>query len=297
MKNMLRLLVVALGVWGAVPVGATTWGYAFNSVDMTVQGGSIYCGSNPDSCQAGNSAGLSGSIMKMTAYSTPTEIKNADGTPNVNALPPDVGSWVAARMRIYGDSGLGISNNVEPNSSETSASEHAMDNNGVNDILVVDFNPLNLANQNSWDVTSFELGYLCNALNDACSGATVDVQAWIGSSFPNTAAGFSGNEGAATLPGFTALSFTNNGASTATVRNETTTAVGRYLVITGDLSRNKDAFKLKGITANKVPPPPPPDGNQVPLPGSVPLVGLALLALAWVSRSRRLRPIPIRIRR
>lgn len=272
--NIAKVLIPLVGLAIAAPAGATSWNTAIG-VGLTAVGGSIYCGTSTSTlaatCQSSGSAGLQAGFVTLTGYSTPGP--EVDTTTS----PTDSGDWLDARIAIYSGGGVGISNMVEPNASETSVSEHAIDNNGINDMFVVDFG------SNNWDVSSFSLGYVCNASNDVCSGATVNVAAWVGGSSAidfNTVS-FSGEGAAATLPGFSSLAFSPDPGGTGT-RTETTSAMGRYLVIAGDLARYTDAFKVSGVAATQFTPP----GGSVPLPGTVPLIVLGLLALTWASRRR-----------
>lgn len=258
----LKLLATLAGLAASAPALAVNWTTS-NSVALGVTGGSIYCSTT--TCQT-SASGLTGSVIKMNAYSTPNQ-----GTPT-----PENGQWLSQKIAIYGGSGVGITNNVQP---EGGAPQHAIDNRLVNDILVVDFGA------NNWDVSSFNLGYACtiNVAGDGCSGSTVNVSAWVGGSGAinfNTMA-FSGSGTSATLPGFQSLVLSNDPGGAGT-KTDSTSHTGRYLVISGDLGSYSSAFKVTGISATQIEPPP----NQAPLPGTLPLLGLGLLALGAL-RARR----------
>ena len=234
--------------------------------------GSIYCGTSISTlaatCQSTGSAGLQAGFITMKGYSTPT-VQTTSGL-----SPVDTGNWVDAKIAIYSGGGVGITNMAQPEGA--GAPQHAVDNKSVDDLLVVDFG------SNNWDVTSFSLGYVCNASSGDCTGASVNVAAWVGgtSAIDFNTVSFSGEGAAATLPGFTSLAFSPDPGGTG-ARTETTSALGRYLVIAGDLARYIDAFKVSAIAASQTTPP-----TSVPLPGTVPLIVLGLLALTWASRRR-----------
>ena len=319
--NVAKVLSVLAGmlIWNSA--GAVTWA-TDRTTGIPLALGSIWC-----STTACNTTGLTGTVIKMTAYST----KNIAATNSGITSPDDSGTWMKAQIDMY-SGGVGITNVKQTFSTSlgvpsegTGTPQHGMDNRGVNDILVVDFNPNNVAGQDYWDVSSFFLGWTCQLLNSSnpnsnanssngvniCPsgqvGDPVNADAWLGGigtiDFTNVSFNASG---VPTIAGqtFKTLELGPAPGLTGTAGvgardNSTATKdfVGRYLIIAPSLSGYTDAFKVKSISATMTTPPPPPNGNQVPVPGSLPLVGLALMALAWVSRSRRLRAIPIRIRR
>lgn len=286
--NIGRVLVsiLALAAMGtSVPAGANSWVTNVDGTGLTSGGltSTIYCSAT--TCK-NTTSGLSGYIT-LYAYSTPGPAATLSGT------TPDTGSWLTAQMSIYGSSGVGITNGVQSLSTETNVPQHAIDNNGVNDILVIDFG------SDYWDVSSFSLGYACN-INTTTAGqctatgtsANVNVDAWLGGTgnINFTQVQFSG--GVPLAPGgsgtFTQLALSPDTGGTADTRNNngaTDTAVGRYLIVAGSLAQITDSFKLSALSATYAPPPPP-GGHSVPLPGSAPLVVLGLLALTWASRRR-----------
>lgn len=260
-------LLIGVAVLGAsLAAHAASW-TTTNSVALGVTGGSIYCSTT--TCAA-SSSGLTGSVIQMSAYSTPTS-----GSPT-----PENGNWIDAKIAIYGGNGVGISNTLQ-STTETSTPQHAIDNRTVNDILVVDFG------SNNWDVSSFSLGYACtiDSYGTGCSGSTVNVSAWVGGSAAidfNTVA-FSGSGSSATLPGFQALTLSNDPGGTGT-KADSTSYVGRYLVISGDLGGTSSAFKVSGLSAVQVTVPPP---QGVPAAGTLPLLLIGTLALGAMLRRRR----------
>ena len=283
--------IKAIGFIGALAFSAAasavsvTWNTNQPGISEQAPGVSIFCGST-STCQVGNATGLTGSIIKLTAWST-ASLTNASATTSAD----DTGAWLAAKIAIFGGNGIGISNTVvsalqprDGNGNEFSPSQHTMDNRGVDDILVIDFNPLGLANNSNWDVTSFSLGFLCaiDAAGTNCAGTSVNADAWGGAptgTFGLANEAFSGGAGS-TLPGFTALTLTNDPSSN-TLRADASSPnpVGQFLVITPGLGGFSDGFKISSIVANT------PTGNQAaPLPGTVPLLALGFLSFMLTHR-------------
>ncbi|MGQ0651210.1 MAG: hypothetical protein ACT4P4_02905 [Betaproteobacteria bacterium] len=267
MKYAYRFLVGLAALAGSLTAHAVSW-TTTNSVALGVAGGSIYCSTT--TCNTSGS-GLTGSVMQMSAYSTPSS-----GTPT-----PESGSWIDAKIAIYGGYGAGITNTLQSSSTEAGYPQHAMDNRVVNDILVVDFG------SNNWDVSSFSLGWACtiDSYGTGCSGSTVNVAAWVGGTGAidfNTVA-FSGTGSSATLPGFQALTLSNDPGGTG-VKTDSTSHLGRYLVISGDLGGTSSAFKVSGLSAVQVTVPPP---QGVPAAGTLPLLLLGAAALGATLRRRR----------
>lgn len=262
----IRTAASLIGLMVCASAGAVTW-TTTESISLT--SGSIYCSTTTCNTSA---TGLTGSIMTMSAYSTP----GPAGSPT-----PDTGNWVNARIAIYGGGGVGISNNEQGNSTETGWPQHAIDNNGINDILVVDFG------SNNWDVSSFSLGYTCkmNSSGTSCWGSNVNVDAWVGGTSPIdfTTVAFSGSGSGAVLPGFSALSLSPDPGGPGLRTNITADPqpLGRYLVIAGTLGSSTQAFKVSGISANQISEPP---SGQVSLPGTLPLLLSGLFGLGALRR-------------
>ena len=252
----------------------------------------------------------------MTGYATITAWSTPQSSPQTNSTtsPTDTGIWLPAYLAIYGSNGIGISNTQQGAISgvaiatETyaqltcatgcpttnpehvgNAPQHAIDNNGVDDILVVDFG------STGWDVNSFSLGYTCNASTGASAG-TVAVEAWLGGA-SGTAINFatekfSTDQDLNAVPivgGFTRLTLNNDPSGVGTITAPSTTPTGRYLVLTGALGAGtingvavngySDAFKVSQIVASQTTVPP-----SVPIPGSLPLIALGLVALRFARR-------------
>ena len=259
--------VFVLALVAAVPAHATTWTTA-NNVALGVTGGSIYCSTT--NCQT-SASGLTGSVIALSAYSTPT---------NSN-VTVDGGNWIDAKIGIYAGSGIGVSNVLQAGETN-SVAQMAIDNRGSNDMLVVDFG------SDNWDVSSFNVNWACTINADHnCSGPTVHVAAWVGGTgtIDFNSVSFSGEGSSATLPGFQKLSLSNN-PGPAGIRADSTSHVGRYLVITGDLGDYSSAFMVSGISAVQIVAPPT---QGVPAAGSLPLLAIGALALGAMLRRRRTR--------
>jgi uncharacterized protein (TIGR03382 family) len=307
-------LLLALSVSGTV--GATMFttnaGTAATSTLINSGGApaAMYC--NSSGCQT-NVPGSMAGYATITAWSTPAPAAASTTSPTDNS-----GTWLPAYLAIYSP-GIGISNTQQlpvstgtmsaynqlncgtagfpacPSGSNpehvSNAPQHAIDNNGVDDILVVDFG------SSGWDVNSFSLGYTCNASTGVCGGA-VAVEAWIGGANGATidfsTEKFSANGDLNAIPmtgGFSRLTLTNDPLTGGTINAPGTTPTGRYLVITGALAAGtvsdlgtatngySDAFKVSNIIATSTN-----TGSNVPTPGSLPLLGLGLLALVTIRR-------------
>jgi len=239
---------------------------------------SIYCSTT--TCSTSQS-GLLGPVIRMSAYQTQNNTGNQTASPNESS---PTSTWIGAQIRTYmmgSHVGIGITSvdDGAASAGPTMGAESMIDNNGVDDILVVDFL------STGWDVNALAVGRNCNASTTpatSCSGRNANISAWLTNTLP---VGFTGNNGTA-VPNVvnTALTVATGGAGQRLISG---TATGRYLIITGKTSDYRDAFTIKGLSAERT----------IPVPGSVPLLGLALLALVWVSRSRRLHAIPVRVRR
>jgi uncharacterized protein (TIGR03382 family) len=284
MKTNLRAMLFALSVaasWGAA---ATTFNTSTPGVSPLARGAALWC--NSSGCTTTDNTGVAG-YAKLTAWSTPVAVA-------AGAAPSDTGTWVTAQIALYAGGGIGITNDVQLNNvggtAETTVSpEHAIDNNGVDDILVVDFG------STGWDVNSFSLGFTANA-QTGTTGVSAAVEAWVGNAFGTES--FSANNDVTALPsgGFTRLNLTAaSDPSTGGVVNDCTgtapcNTTGRYLIITGALGPGitgdtgatagyDDAFKVSQIDASNGT-----TTTSVPTPGSLPLVVLGLLALTIARR-------------
>ncbi len=295
--NIAKWLCALAGLVFSAAAGAVVWDT--DNYDFSAASGSIWCNQS-GTC---NTTGLTGSgVIKVTAYSTATV--NTSGS----SSPTDTGTWIAAQIAMYSGGGFGVSNTPQ-GATETGSPQHAIDNRGLTDIIVIDFNPNNVANQDNWDVSSFAMGWTCvmasSSDNDntvgtgttnicGSSGGSVNADAWLGGNGVVTFAGnaqFSGTNVSVPTETFTALNLSPDASGPNVLHNNiapTDNVLGRYLVISASLTGYTDAFKIKEISATLMPP-----GGSTPVPGSLPLLALGLLALAWVSRRR---PAAVRAR-
>ena len=268
MRTTSMLLFAAVMAMVTTPAGAEL--YTWNTTGSLNPGSGASCAGGV-ACKATFTSTIGGQSLVARAYSTPVY----DPTSPFNIS----GNWVEARIATYGG-GIGIANNNSSDTaSEGSAPEHAIDNNGVKDLLVFELPA------GAWDPESFTLGWL-----DTDS----DVQAFIGGAslgagydFRNVCfSGCTGSVQTLTSLGFSEIGsgdgFVNVPVNTATSFN--TTSTGRYLIMSGNLGQtsitaDNDFFKLSQLVANRT-------GNTVPITGTILLMMLGLTALVGV-RSRR----------
>ena len=173
-----------------------------------------------------------------------------------------------ARIHAY-DKGLGIVNPV--NTNETSSPNHATDNSDRDEFLLFDFGEV-------MDLQSFQIGY--------GSGDT-DIDIWVG---PNNASAFdffdptNGLTNGTTVSDLISAGFTKyNTFANVGVGNLVSTgsnlpgggnSKGRYMLVSGALnSGNNDAFKFSALTL-----------TATPTPGTIALLGIGLIAVAWSRR-------------
>lgn len=238
-------------------------------------------GVSPGSGQTNTSVCASGIECQLT-YTSLSGSQTLYARAYSTAGDYSTGNFVSANIARYAGSGLGVQNTVG-DSGEGSSPEHALDNQGARDIIVLEAPTANFV----WD--SLSLGWY--------SGDS-DVQVYVGGSGANSAATldfrnlcFSGCTGTsnriqdASASGFTDLGlFTNVGQNGGTISNLSSnlgsgaSAQGRYLVISGALNGGyvgNDFFKVSAISGHKV----------VPAPATAALLLIGLAGLGWVRRS------------
>jgi hypothetical protein len=188
------------------------------------------------------------------------------------------GNFAAASMVYYAGGGVGITTKNE----STASPQHAMDNNGSTEALLINFGELSVAlNQISigWSYSDADVSILRYTGVDApkLSASTV--------SNLDAAAGWEWVGDYSTLKPSSPLNFnTGNDAKTASwwlVSAYNSAYSGKPAA--GNLTNGNDYFKLSGFAGNVVVTPPP--VNQVPEPGSFALLGIAMLGFAS-ARSR-----------
>ncbi len=234
------------------------------------------------------------------------------------ATPSSTQASTGAALLSYGSYGIGMA------SDGNSVPNHALDNNGTTEAVILKFGSSVTLNQ-------IGLGYTSN-------GSTVDLSVWrfVGSTAPtaatsalsgtgtslaqmNTAGwelvGNYGDVGVDTTSAYYALNNTTKGSSWWLVSaynsawnvaaNGTTGGnAGSAVASVSTLDVGNDYFKLYAVAGtactattagnNCYNPSPPSSGNAVPEPGSLALVGAAGLG-AWWARRRALRAIKARV--
>jgi hypothetical protein len=277
--NAMKAIGVAVGLAFSMPAAAVTW---------STQNGTAGTGTgticNGLSCQMSFTSGSD--TIKVRAYSTQTIAPS----PNAGSAVSSTGTWATGTITNQGSSGFGITNRFG-DLSEGISPEHAVDNQQIRDIAVYELP----ASVNGWNISQLGVGWWAN---------DNDVQVWIGGAnlgadynFQNVC--FSGCANPANnLTGAGSLGFTDLGvfniggaAGAAGTTNIVSNAVGRYIVVAGASGdANMDAFKLSTISANVCTPGTPNCGtppNNVPLPGTIALLGAGLLGLGLARRQTR----------
>jgi hypothetical protein len=180
-----------------------------------------------------------------------------------------------ALISSQGTSGIGLTNPRTDNDVESASPNHAIDNINNRDFVLLDFGQL-------MDLTSFSVGWIGSdsdmsflfaptswnmgtqpifdpitglqnnttindLINGTITGSVVNSNKWSQQNFEGVAAN-------------TTYSFASGTRA-------------RYALVSGALDENNDAFKFKVIK-----------GTQVPVPGTLALLGLGMGALCWVRR-------------
>ena len=253
------------------------------------------------------------SSSKPAAYSTYTtgSMVNPAGPNNqyweATVSDPDFPEYGSFQIKAYGfttansngtggfqqrnvqrySGGLGICDGST--SGDCSTPQHAIDNDGTNDFILIDFGA-----GHEYAPTLFSIGweYYNNCSTSTVSNTCPDIEAWVGNDF-NAALGYAGVTGSWTQ--------ILDGEPQNNIQPGTDypfgTGAGRYLLIgaqTGSeycthvtyFTKSKtvceyDYFKLQSIALSKNPP-----EEEVPEPGALGLLGLAALGIALARRRR-----------
>jgi PEP-CTERM motif len=253
----------------------------------SAQAAATYSFCNSSSCASsvgsswGNTRGVSavesvsGSVITVTA----SAVSNTGGSSTANNAAAQ--TIETAYLAAYNGGGLAVRNrdlsSSDPDSGENVSPEHAIDNNERYDMVLLTFSE-------AVSLSSIKLG-------------------WMGSDSDVTIMGYNGSATNAPLTGLTYANLVSNGwlaigsyadvgtssAKTVNTANfsSTTWLVGAYNPLAdagaASWSIGNDAIKLLSISISDKTTPPP---TEVPEPGSLALVGLALAGIA-VSRRKK----------
>lgn len=277
-KAGLEFLALSAGVAFAMPAVATQW-----LADSASSATHASCGSTSSTlCQM--TIGTGTNQIKVRAYST--SIISGTSTATTSNNP-----WVGANLFEYTGNGFGISNVfTSTDTGEGSTPEHAVDNNQIQDILVIELPA------SGFDVENFMLGWAHEGSWSGTPNGHADVRAYfggnsLGANYDFTNACFTGCTVGSNLTdgflGFTEITSAMNTTNTATGNNiavNTTTNFngvqsGKYLVLTGALGAGdgggNDFFKVKSISGSP---------GVLPAPGTLALLALGLFGLVTLRR-------------
>lgn len=292
-------LLMAAGTSSAELVTWTTTSTAGSTTSKagnTVNPGSTTANASAMSCAGTQRCELeflsTSGIHTLSAKAYSVNTLTLGTSTNPNPMGSLSGSWIEAQIALY-SGGLGIKNLVvssgNTDTNESSAPEHAVDNGQVVDVMVFELPTGN------WQFNSVSVGYIG-------ADSSNDVQVWVGSAAPTSAdfrgVCFSGctaaNDIDATAANGGVYQYANLGRKVVNAGQSYEGPTGgidaRYVVVIGSTAaepststKKYDAFKISGLAATFTAPPPPSSG-QVPVPGTVGLLGLGLAALAATRR-------------
>src|SRR5262245_12385157 len=109
--SIARLLAVVCGMIVSASAGATLYAWGHDAASTTnlnngtaigvgAIGGSIYCSSVSSYTCNTTGAGLSGQVIRLMAYGTPTN------TGNQTSNPTEVGTWVQSKIALTNINGV-----------------------------------------------------------------------------------------------------------------------------------------------------------------------------------------------
>ena len=211
--------------------------------------------------QAGSTAGSPS--VKVSAYST-------TGTS---------GKFAAATLTAW-DGGLG----VQANANDSGSPQHAMDNNGYTDMILLNFGNAKI------DLDSIQIGW-------KQTDADISVFRYVGSDAAPTPVGLSvtnmSSGGWELVGNYADLSTSGARAVNSTDKSSSWWLISAYNAGYGTSSEDpgnylgtgNDYFKVLSVAGNVVTPPPPP--TNVPEPGSLALMGIAMAGFVATRRRKQ----------
>jgi len=210
-----------------------------------------------------NANGSAGNQLTFYASNAPTEAILARSYATTNT--DGTGAFQAATTTLW-SGGIGIKAPGESN--ETSSPNHAIDNDGKDNFLLLEFD------SDYHRLTQFGIGWY---------SGDADVQIWVGGPQSaglnlTTACGGACSVSQLTSLGFTQLPVFNNVQNDADLTIDVSTNVlGRYVLVAGKVGDSNDYFKLDTISNTEV---------TIAEPGTIALSVVGLAAL-WGARRRR----------
>jgi hypothetical protein len=188
------------------------------------------------------------------------------------------------------DGGLGVCDQNGSNNACGGAPQHSVDNNGRDDLVLIDFGEESDGEDHRYRPVSFSIGWenFADCTGTSQGGGCPDIEAWVGDSLPDNWAFITNALNGWTQVLFAGPSFPDNDIQPNTAANPhyysfSGSVPGRYLVIAGERDgSNNDYFKLQSLVIERRTPP-----TEVPEPGALPLAGAAAgLALLFARRRR-----------
>ena len=216
--------------------------------------------------------------FRVRAYGYRTQ--NSDGS----------GSFAQFNLSIW-DGGLGVCDQNGSNNACGTSPQHSVDNNGRDDLVLVDFGEEADGEDHRYRPVSFSIGWenFADCSGTSQGGGCPDIEAWVGDSLPSDWSFITNPINGWTQILFAGPDFADNNIQPNTAANShynpfSGSVPGRYLVIAGERDgSNNDYFKLQSLVIERSRPP-----TEVPEPGALLLAG-AVVALALTLARRRTR--------